>query len=60
MVKKFVHWVRDFTDRGYISVDKGNTVIPVIAPETSYAGGVSGVLDLDGLTAVGYASTAVK
>jgi len=55
-----VHWVRSFLDRGYISTVKGTTIMPVIAPETSYAGGVSGVLDIEGLTAVGYASTALN
>lgn len=50
-------WLRDFDSRGYISFDNGQSVQSIISPEASYYGGESAILDMNGLTAVGYAST---
>ncbi|GHE82262.1 DUF3466 family protein [Thalassotalea profundi] len=53
------HWVRDFSNRGYYSPDSGQTIIPLIPPESTY-GGESAIFDIsDNGIAVGYASTSV-
>lgn len=54
-----VFWIRDFTTRAYFSIDKGQTIIPVLPPEDTY-GGESAILDVsDTKIAVGYASTSI-
>ncbi|WP_448555311.1 DUF3466 family protein [Thalassotalea montiporae] len=50
------HWVRDFETRAYISTDYGQTIKPILAPETRFYNGQSAILDMNGTTAVGYAS----
>ena len=63
-----VHWVRDFTTRGFLSLDAGDTIIELIPPtegddipEASRYGGESAILDIsDSRLAVGYASTSIK
>jgi len=54
------YWLRDFTTRGFYSLDRGNTIIPLIAPESTY-GGVSVVSDIsESGIAIGYASTSIS
>ncbi|WP_286272904.1 DUF3466 family protein [Thalassotalea hakodatensis] len=52
-------WLSEFTTRGFLSTDGGNSIIPILPPETTY-GGESAVLDIsnNGI-AVGYASTSI-
>lgn len=51
------YWIRDFDLRAFYSVDKGQTVIPLVPPESTY-GGVSVISDMsDSGVAIGYAST---
>ena len=50
------HWVREFSTRAFISTDYGQTVKPILAPETSFYNGQSAILDMNGTTAVGYVS----
>ncbi|MEW6984495.1 DUF3466 family protein [Colwelliaceae bacterium 6471] len=53
------YWLREFTSRGYFSVDYGQTIIEVIPPENRF-GGESAILDIsDSHYAVGYASVAI-
>ncbi|MFT5759744.1 MAG: hypothetical protein ACI9LM_004511 [Alteromonadaceae bacterium] len=53
------HWLRAFTTRGYFSPDKGQTIIPLLPPETTY-GGESSISDISSSNiAVGYASTGI-
>jgi len=54
------HWLSEFTTRGFFSSDQGETIIPILPPETLY-GGESAVLDIsnNGI-AVGYASTEIN
>lgn len=53
-------WLSDFTTRGFLSPDQGETIIPIMPPENRY-GGESAVLDIsnNGI-AVGYASTEIN
>lgn len=53
-------WLSEFTTRGFLSSDKGQTIIPIMPPENRY-GGESAVLDVsnNGI-AVGYASTEIN
>jgi len=53
-------WLSEFTTRGFLSSDKGQTIIPIMPPEARY-GGQSAVLDVsnNGI-AVGYASTEIN
>lgn len=54
------YWVREFITRGYYSIDRGETIIPLIAPESTY-GGVSVVSDIsESGIAIGYASTSIS
>ncbi|REL26916.1 DUF3466 family protein [Thalassotalea euphylliae] len=50
------HWVRDFATRAFISTDYGQTIKPILAPETRFYNGQSAILDIKGTTAVGYVS----
>ena len=52
-------WLRNFVNRGFVSLDSGANIIGIEPPETSF-GGESGILSADGNSAVGYASTAVS
>lgn len=53
------HWIREFSTRGYFSPDGGATIVPLIAPESSY-GGESAIIDIsDSNIAVGYASVSI-
>jgi len=57
--EEVTHWLRDFTARGYFSPDKGQTIIPLMPPETTY-GGESTISDISANhIAVGYASTGI-
>lgn len=53
-------WLSEFTTRGFLSPDQGQTIIPIMPPEARY-GGESAVLDIsnNGI-AVGYASTEIS
>lgn len=53
------YWVREFITRGFYSLDRGQTILPLIAPESTY-GGMSEISDIseDGI-AVGYASISI-
>jgi len=53
------YWVREFNTRGFFSIDRGQTITPIVAPESTY-GGISEVFDINenGL-AVGFASTGI-
>ncbi|WP_426370193.1 DUF3466 family protein [Pseudocolwellia sp. HL-MZ7] len=54
------YWLREFSTRGFYSLDRGNTIIPLIAPESTY-GGVSVVSDInESGVAIGYASTSIS
>ncbi|MFD2166696.1 DUF3466 family protein [Thalassotalea euphylliae] len=53
-------WLRDFNTRAFVSVDNGESVIPVLPPETSFYEGESAILDMRGLIAVGYASVSTN
>ncbi|WP_206485721.1 DUF3466 family protein [Thalassotalea sp. G2M2-11] len=53
-------WLREFTSRGFLSPDRGETIIPIMPSENRY-GGASAVLDInDNGLAVGYASTEIN
>ncbi|WP_448565275.1 DUF3466 family protein [Thalassotalea ganghwensis] len=53
------YWVRDYSTRGYYSIDSGETIIPIIPPESTY-GGQSSIFDMSNNGyAVGFASTEV-
>ncbi|WP_448211677.1 DUF3466 family protein [Colwellia sp. MEBiC06753] len=58
--EELTFWVREFATRAYISTDQGQTVKPILAPVTDYYGGESAILDINGYTAVGYASTSLN
>lgn len=54
------HWIREFSTRGYISPDKGVTIVPIMPPESRY-GGESAVVDIsDNNIAVGYGSYEIR
>jgi len=54
------YWVREFNTRGYFSPDKGETIIPLMPPESLY-GGESAIFDIsNSRIAVGYASIGIK
>ncbi len=54
------HWVRDFTTRGFVTLDNGNTIKQIIPPESRF-GGESALLDMnDNRFGVGYASSSIK
>jgi len=54
--EEVTYWVRDFTTRGYFSIDNGETIIPVMPPESRF-GGESAIVDIsDSRYAIGYAS----
>lgn len=49
-------WIREFTTRGFLTPDRGQTILPIMPPEATY-GGESSVLDVsDNGIAVGFAS----
>lgn len=50
-------WLREFATRAFISPDFGQTIKPILPPETSYYGGESAILNIQDNYAVGYAST---
>jgi hypothetical protein len=53
------HWLRDFSNRAYISTDNGINITRVDPPEETY-GGISGILGMnDNRVAVGFASVKV-
>lgn len=53
-------WISEFSTRGFLSPDRGQTIIPILPPEARY-GGESAVLDLsENGVAVGYASTVIN
>lgn len=53
-------WLSEFTTRGFLSTDNGETIIPILPSESRY-GGESAVLDInDNGVAVGYASTEIN
>ncbi|GLX80419.1 hypothetical protein tinsulaeT_37590 [Thalassotalea insulae] len=53
-------WLNEFTTRGFLSPDRGETIIQIMPAESSY-GGESAVLDInDNGVAVGYASTEIN
>jgi hypothetical protein len=53
-------WISEFTTRGFLSTDQGQTIIPIMPPENRY-GGESAVLHINNNgVAVGYASTVVN
>lgn len=53
-------WISDFTTRGFLSPDQGQTIIPIMPPESRY-GGESAVLHINNNgIAVGYASTVIN
>ncbi|MDG1752527.1 MAG: DUF3466 family protein [Thalassotalea sp.] len=53
-------WISDFTTRGFLSPDQGQTIIPIMPPENRY-GGESAVLHINNNgVAVGYASTVIN
>ena len=53
-------WISEFTSRGFLSTDQGQTIIPIMPPENRY-GGESAVLHInDNGVAVGYASTVIN
>ncbi len=53
-------WLNEFTTRGFLSPDRGETIIEILPPENRY-GGESAVLDInDNGVAVGYASTEIN
>ncbi|GHF92453.1 DUF3466 family protein [Thalassotalea marina] len=52
-------WLSEFTTRGFLTVDRGETIVPIMPPEATY-GGESAVLDInENGVAVGYASTSI-
>jgi len=54
------HWVREHGQRGFFSLDFGESFFPVVPLETTYSGGISALLDVnDNGTAVGYTSYAL-
>jgi len=54
------YWLRDFSNRAFYSLDKGETIIPLIPPESSY-GGISIISDISETgVAIGYASTSIS
>ena len=53
-------WISEFTTRGFLSPDQGQTIIPIMPPENRY-GGESAVLHINNNgVAVGYASTVIN
>ncbi|WP_077342073.1 DUF3466 family protein [Pseudocolwellia agarivorans] len=54
------YWVREFSRRAFFSPDRGQTIIPLIAPESTY-GGISEISDLsESGIAIGFASTVIS
>lgn len=54
------YWVREFSTRAFFSPDRGQTIIPLIAPESTY-GGISEISDLsESGIAIGFASTIIS
>ncbi|MCH2056479.1 MAG: DUF3466 family protein [Thalassotalea sp.] len=53
-------WLRDFNTRAFITNDQGATIKTITAPDTSFYNGESAILDIEGFTAVGYASVATN
>ena len=55
------HWVRDHGQRGFYSLDSGETIQEIVPLETSYGGGISAILDInDNGTVVGFTSYKVS
>lgn len=53
-------WLSEFTTRGFLSPDQGQTILPIMPPENRY-GGESAVLHINNNgVAVGYASTIIN
>lgn len=57
---ELTYWTREFSSRGFLTLDNGNTIKSVIPPENNY-GGESGILKInDNHVGVGYVSTSIK
>ncbi len=57
---ELTYWTREFSSRGFLALDNGNTIKSIIPPENNY-GGESGVLKInDNHVGVGYVSTSIK
>jgi len=53
------YWLRDFELRAFYSIDKGETIIPLVPPESTH-GGISVISDMsESGVAIGYASTSI-
>ncbi|XPF95042.1 DUF3466 family protein [Colwellia sp. RE-S-Sl-9] len=53
------YFASDFSSRGFYSLDKGNTIIPLMAPESTY-GGLSAISEISETgIAIGFATTSI-
>ncbi|WP_281561330.1 DUF3466 family protein [Thalassomonas sp. RHCl1] len=54
------YWLRDFTRRGFLTIDKGSTIKSILPPQAEH-GGESAILAMNNnRVAVGYASTGLN
>jgi len=54
------YWTREFETRAFYSVDKGQTILSLVPPESTY-GGISVISSInEDRTALGYASTSIS